>query len=122
MDIIISNSSLNPIYVQVADQIKKHILSGWLEDGEMLPSIRVLAKDLQISVITIKGAYEKLEHEGLIESVPGKGFYVAPKNKELLKEKKMRIVEEKLTEIVDECKLMGISENELIEMVRLLYS
>jgi len=122
LDIIISNSGLNPIYQQISDQIKKQILLGKLKDGEMLPSIRVLAKELQISVITVKNAYEELEREGLIESAMGKGFFVATKNSELIREKKISLIEEKLAEVVEECKLLGISEDEIIEMVRLLWS
>ncbi len=121
LDIIISNSSLRPIYLQISDQIKKQILSGKLEDEEMLPSIRVLARELQISVITVKNAYEELEREGLIESARGKGFYVATKNRELIREKKISLIEDKLAEVIDECKLLGIGEEELIEMAKLLY-
>ena len=80
MNIVISNSTSTPIYVQIAEQIKKSILSEQIDEGEMLPSIRSLAKDLHISVITTKNAYEILEREGLIESIQGKGFYVAAKN------------------------------------------
>lgn len=121
MDILISNASPLPIYRQIAEQIKKHILSGTLVEGEALPSIRVLAKELQLSVITTKNAYEELEKEGLIESIQGKGFFVSQKNKELIREKKMRFIEEKLGEVVDECKVMGIERTELIEMLTLLY-
>ena len=122
LDIVVSNSSLLPIYQQISDQIKRQILSGKLEDEEALPSIRVLARDLQISVITIKKAYEELEREGLIESVRGKGFFVATKNKELIREKKMSLIEEKLAEAIEECRLLGIGEDEIVEMVRLLCS
>ncbi len=122
MDIIVSNSSALPIYQQISDQIKRQILSGKLEDEEVLPSIRVLARELQISVITIKKAYEELEREGLIESVRGKGFFVAAKNKELVREKKMSLIEEKLANVIEECRLLGIGEDEIIEMVRLLCS
>ena len=121
LDIIISNSSLRPIYQQISDQIKRQILSGKLEDEEMLPSIRVLARELQISVITVKNAYEELAREGLIESVRGKGFFVATKNKELIREKKISLIEEKMAEVIEECKLLGIGEEEFIEMVKLLY-
>ena len=120
LDIIISNSSLRPIYQQISDQIKRQILSGKLEDEEMLPSIRVLARELQISVITVKNAYEELEREGLIESVRGKGFFVATKNKELIR-RKISLIEEKMAEVIEECKLLGIGEEEFIEMVKLLY-
>jgi len=121
LDIVISNSGLKPIYMQISDQIKRQILSGKLKDEEMLPSIRVLARELQISVITVKNAYEELEREGLIESARGKGFYVATKNKELIREKKISLIEEKLAEVIEECKLLGIGEEEFLEMARLLY-
>ena len=85
MDIIISNSSNIPLYEQVKEQIKNKIVSNELKTGELLPSIRSLAKDLRISVITTKNAYEELEREGYVETIPGKGTYVANKNKELIK-------------------------------------
>ncbi len=122
MNIIISNASDLPIYEQIANQIKKHIISDDLDDGDLLPSIRGLAKDLQVSVITTKRAYEILEYEGLVESVRGKGFYVATKNKLLIKEKKMRYIEEKLQEAISECQMLGITEAELFEIIRLLYN
>lgn len=121
LDIVISNSGLKPIYLQICDQIKRQILSGKLKDGEVLPSIRVLARELQISVITVKNAYEELEREGLVESAMGRGFFVATKNRELIREKKISLIEEKLAEVIDECKLLGISEEEFIEMAKLLY-
>jgi GntR family transcriptional regulator len=121
LDIVISNSSLRPIYLQISDQIKRQILSGKLQDEEMLPSIRVLARELQISVITVRNAYEELEREGLVESAMGKGFFVATKNKELIREKKISLIEEKLAEVIEECRLLGIEEDEFIEMARLLY-
>lgn len=121
MQIIISNSSSLPIYEQISNQIKKSIISDELDEGQLLPSIRKLAKDLQVSVITTKRAYEVLEHEGLVESVRGKGFFVATKNKALIKEKKLRLIEEKLQQAIDECKLMGISEQEVVEMIKLLF-
>lgn len=121
MNIIISNSSSDPIYLQITNQLKKYIITGELEETEPLPSIRKLAKELQISVITTKRAYEELEKEGLVESVRGKGFYVALKNKELIKEKKMQLIENKLSEIIDESKLLGLSIDEFIEIINLLY-
>lgn len=87
----------------------------------MLPSIRNLAKDLQVSVITTKRAYEELEREGLIETVRGKGCYVSPKNKELLREKKLKIIEDKLNSIVDESKMLGLTLQELFEMIKILF-
>lgn len=122
MNIIISNASDLPIYEQISNQIKKHIISDELEEGYLLPSIRGLAKDLQVSVITTKRSYEILEYEGLVESVRGKGFYVATKNKLLIKEKKMRFIEEKLQEAISECQMLGITEEELFEIIRLLYT
>lgn len=121
MNIVISNSSDKPIYEQIATQIKNLIISGELAEAELLPSIRNLAKELQISVITTKRAYEELERDGYIVSVPGKGSFVAAQNKELLKETRMRIVEEKLAEAVSAAKTVDISLNELQEMLQLLY-
>jgi GntR family transcriptional regulator len=118
--IIISNSSPDPIYEQITKQLKRQIISGELAEGEALPSIRRLAKELQISVITTKRAYDELEREGFINTVSGKGTYVAVQNKELMKEKKMKIVEEKLAEAVAEAKILGISIDQLKTMLLLL--
>lgn len=122
MKIIISNSSPDPIYEQVTKQIKAQIISGDLEEGEALPSIRKLAKDLLISVITTKRAYEELEKEGFIDTVGGKGTFVAMQNKELLNEKKMQTVEEKLSFAVSEAKKLGIKLNDLKSMLSILYN
>ena len=121
MKIIISNSSNEPIYTQVANQLRSHIIKGELQEGELLPSIRGLARDLQISVITTKRSYDELEKEGFIESVPGKGSYVAFQNKELMKEKKLKIIEDKLMEVVKESHLMGFTKDEIIEILNVLY-
>ncbi|TCO78026.1 GntR family transcriptional regulator [Marinisporobacter balticus] len=121
MNIIVSNTSQDPIYEQIAKQIKNLILKGILQAGEMLPSIRSLAKELQISVITSKRAYEELEKEGFIETVHGKGSFVTPQNKALLKEQRLKIIEEKLTVVVMESKVLNISIDELKEMLTLLY-
>ena len=121
MRVIIANSSPHPIYEQISRQIKAQIISGELEEEQGLPSIRKLAKELQISVITTKRAYEELEKEGFIDTVSGKGCFVAVQNKEFLREKKMKIVEEKLGEAVQEAKMLGISINELNEMLLLLF-
>ncbi|MBU5255913.1 GntR family transcriptional regulator [Tissierella praeacuta] len=121
MRIIISNSSNESIYEQISNQIKGMIIKGELEEGEALPSIRGLAKDLQISVITTKRAYEELEKEGFIETMQGKGSFVAMQNKELLKEKKLKIIEEKLAEVVQESKLLGLRYIEIEEMLRILF-
>jgi GntR family transcriptional regulator len=122
MRIIISNSSPDPIYEQITRQIKSQIISGELKEGEALPSIRRLAMDLQISVITTKRAYEELEKEGFVDTVEGKGSFVAMQNKELLREKKMKIVEDKLAEAVAEARLLGITRAELEEMLGLLFA
>ncbi len=121
MDIIISNASQDPIYEQILKQIKTMILKGHLQPGDMLPSIRGLAKDLQISVITTKRAYEELEKEGFVETVGGKGSFVAGQNRELLREQRLKIVEEKLAEAVMESKVLNISLKELQQMLELLY-
>ncbi|MDH4272249.1 MAG: GntR family transcriptional regulator [Candidatus Aminicenantes bacterium] len=121
MKVIISNSSPDPIYEQITRQVKAQIISGDLAEGQVLPSIRRLAHDLQISVITTKRAYDELEKEGFINTVGGKGTYVAVQNPELLREKKMKIVEEKLAQAVDEAKLMGIGEDQIIHMLQLLF-
>lgn len=121
MRILISNTSNDPIYNQISSQIKGSIITGSLEEGELLPSIRGLARDLQISVITTKRAYDELEKEGFIQTVPGKGCYVAIQNRELMKEKKLKIIEDKLNEVVKESRVMGLSYKELDEMLKILY-
>ena len=121
MKIIISNSSSDPIYEQITNQIKSMIIKDELMVGDSLPSIRGLAKDLQISVITTKRAYEELEKEGFIETVQGKGSFVAMQNKDLIKEKKLKIIEEKLEEIVDESRILGLSYGEVEEMLKILF-
>jgi len=118
---IISNSSPDPIYEQINRQVKAQIISGDLAEGEVLPSIRKLAHELQISVITTKRAYDELEREGFINTVSGKGTFVAVQNQELLKEKKMKIVEGKLAEAVSEAKMLGIGLGQLKDMLLLLY-
>lgn len=121
MNIVISNASPDPLYKQIAKQIKNNILTGELSPGELLPSIRALAKELQISVITTKKAYEELEREGFIESVAGKGSYVASHSSTILKEKRLKIIEEKLAEAVAESRALGIGLEELLEMLTLLF-
>jgi GntR family transcriptional regulator len=121
MRILLSNSSSEAIYEQIARQVRAQIISGDLQEGALLPSIRALAHDLQISVITTKRAYEELEREGLIDTVGGKGTFVAAQNPELLKEKRMKLVEEKLSAAVAEARLLGIGAAELGEMLELLY-
>jgi len=121
MKILISNGSTDPIYTQIYTQIKASIIKGEVEQGEALPSIRSLAKDLHISVITTKRAYDELEKEGYIETIQGKGTYVAIQNLDLLKEQKLRVIEELLVKVVNESNSMGLRYNELIEMLDILY-
>ena len=121
MKIIISNSSQEPIYAQIVKQIKDLILQGKLTEAEPLPSIRNLARELQISVITTKRAYDELEKEGFIRTIPGKGTYVAAQNKELMREKRLKIIEEKLLEAVIAAKAIDLTLSDLQEMVNLLY-
>ena len=116
MDIILSNSSGKPIYEQIADQVREQILSGALSAGDALPSMRVLAKELRISVITTKRAYEELERDGFLDNVPGKGCFVAPQNRDQL-----RRVEDVLAQAVDEARKGGFSLSELQELLTLLY-
>ncbi|MCR2822127.1 GntR family transcriptional regulator [Lederbergia panacisoli] len=121
MNVIISNSSEQPIYNQIKEQIKEQILRGDLVEKSALPSIRKLAKDLQISVITTKRAYDELELEGFIETFPGKGSFVAAQNHELLKEKQLKMIEEKLNEVINDSKAFDISLDEIIQILTVLY-
>ena len=121
MDILISNSSEKPIYDQIATQIKNMIIAGKLKSNEPLPSIRLLAKELRISVITTKRAYDELERSGLIETVQGKGSFVAPFNQEFLQEEQQRIIESSLLKAIEIAKQSNISLRELDEILRVLY-
>lgn len=121
MDIIISNASDKPIYEQIASQIKNMIVSGVLKEGDALASMRVLAKELRISVITTKRAYEDLERDGFIETVAGKGCFVARKNMELIREQQLKVAEEHLQKAVDVAKSSGITLEELQEITALLF-
>jgi len=121
LDIIISNSSNKPLYEQVAQQIKKQIVTGDLKPGELLPSIRLLAKELRISVITTKRAYEELERDGFIITVPGKGTFVSDKNVDLIREEQLKEVETHLETAVASAKLAGITLEELIKVLKMFY-
>ena len=121
MNLIISNSSNTPIYEQIKEQITNKILSNELKTGELLPSIRRLAKDLRISVITTKNAYEELEREGYVETIPGKGTYVANKNKEMIREEQLQKVEGLLDTAVSIAKISNITKKEIQEMLDILY-
>ena len=121
MDIIIRNTGDTPIYDQIGQQIKTLIFTGDLRSGEALPSMRALAKDLRISVITTKRAYEELERDGFITTVPGKGCFVAPRNLELAREQSLRQVEDYLNKAVTAAKIGGVTLAELTETLGILY-
>ena len=118
MNILIDNKSGAPIYDQIYSQIKSQIISGVLREDDMLPSIRGLAKDLRISFITTKRAYEELEKDGFIYTLPGKGCYVASKNVELLREENLKKIEELIDEIVRLAASCNLSKQEIMEMVK----
>lgn len=121
MNIIISNSSGKPIYEQIIAQIKQLIMTDALKEGDALPSMRMLAKELRISVITTKRAYEELEKEGFIETITGKGSFVAGKDKELIREERYRQIEMLLEKACETAKINGMSLEELQDIVKLLY-
>ena len=119
MNIIIDNKSGSPIYDQIYSQIKSQIISGTLTEDEMLPSIRGLAKDLRISFITTKRAYDELERDGFIYTLPGKGCYVAPKNVELLREENLKKIEAHMEAIIKLAASCNLSNNDIIEMLQI---
>ena len=121
MNLIISNASGKPIYEQIYTQVKNCIISGELSPGDALPSIRALAKDLRISVITTTRAYDELERDGFIDRVPGKGCYVAEKNLELVREAHMKQIDEHMTEIVTLAAGCSLSEEDTVRMLRLIW-
>ena len=121
MDIIISNSSGKPIYEQITTQIKNKIITGELRPGDALPSMRVLAKELRISVITTERAYADLEQDGFIETAPGKGSFVAQKNTEFIREENYRQIQDLLEQAIDLSKSCGLTLSELTELITLLY-
>ena len=121
MDIIISNSSNDPIYLQIVNQIKAMIMSGELSPGEALPSMRNLAMQMRVSLITTKRAYEELERDGFIETYTGKGSFVKAQNAELLREENLRQAEEHLQKAVQKAKMSGITFEELTDILKMLY-
>lgn len=121
MDIMISNSSGLPIYDQITRQMKALILRGALTEGEALPSMRLLAKELRISVITTKRAYEELERDGFLSTVPGKGCFVAPRNLELAREDTLRRMEEHLAHAVDVARIGGVTLEEVTATLNILF-
>ncbi|MBE6887572.1 MAG: GntR family transcriptional regulator [Ruminococcaceae bacterium] len=121
MDIIISNSQSEPIYAQIENQIKAMIMQGKLKEGDALPSMRNLAKELRISLITTKRAYEELERDGFIATVAGKGCFVAAKNTQLVREQNLREIEALLSRAAEIARLCDVSEKELIEILSCIY-
>jgi len=121
LEIIISNSSTKPIYEQITTQIKNQIMSGELQPGSPLPSMRLLAKELRISVITTKRAYEELEREGFITTIIGKGSFVSENNKEIVKEEQLRKIEENMQQAIDYAKQGGVTLEELHEILDMIY-
>ena len=121
MDIILSTTSSTPIYEQIVTQIKKHIINGQLKEGEALPSMRTLAKELRISVITTKRAYEELENAGFIVTIMGKGSFVATKNLQLIREEQLKEIEYHIQQAVALAQSNGISFDELSELLKMMY-
>ena len=121
MNIIIRNSGDTPIYEQIVTQIKNAIVAGELQEGEALPSMRLLARELRISLITTKRAYEELEREGFLYTMTGKGSFVAARNWDLLREEQRKRLEEHLHAAVQAARLGGVDRRELLELTGLLY-
>ncbi|MBQ4283145.1 MAG: GntR family transcriptional regulator [Lachnospira sp.] len=121
MKIIISANSSLPIYEQIINQVRDAVVAKKMLPGEAMPSIRVLAKDLQVSVITTKRAYEDLEKEGVIMSVPGKGFYVCEQSNDILKEKQIMLLEERYAELISDSRKAGMELSEIVNLVKVLY-
>lgn len=121
MNLSVSHTSGEPIYQQIKDQIKHHILSGRLKDGELLPSIRNLAQHLQISVITTKRAYDELEQEGLVASVSGKGTFVSSRNTESIREVQYRQLEDQIKAVVTQSRALGLKSADVMDLVQLFY-
>lgn len=121
MDIIISNSSGKPIYEQITSQIKEMIMNGSLKAGDALPSMRTLAQNLRISIITTKRAYEELEKDGFIESFTGKGSFVKTQNKELIRKEGLKQIEEYFRLSCEKAKILNVSVEELSEILKMIY-
>lgn len=121
MRIIISATSNLPIYEQIVNQIRDAVVAGELVTGEAMPSIRNLAKELSVSVITTKRAYEELENEGVIKSVAGKGFYVCSQSNDILKEKQIMLLEKRYTELISDSRKAGMKLDEIVNLVKVLY-
>lgn len=122
MDIIISNNSSKPIYEQITSQIKALIMKGDLQTGDMLPSMRGLAKSLHISVITAQKAYEDLQRDGFIETVTGKGTFVAAQNRDFIQEEQLRQIEDKLMDAAQQARNSAIPLEKLVELITMFYT
>lgn len=120
MQIILNNASMIPIYEQLAEQVKSQILSGVLPENEALPSVRTLSASLKISALTVKKAYDKLEEDGFVVTIHGKGTYVAPTNRSLALEARRRAVEEEFTRALDKARAVGMTRQEIRELLELL--
>ena len=120
MQIILNNASMVPIYEQLVGQIKNQILSGELPENELLPSVRALSTTLKISALTVKKAYDKLEEDGFVVTVHGKGTYVAPTNRSLAVEARRRAVEEDFTQALDKARAVGMTPDEIRQLLELL--
>ena len=121
MNIILSNSSGIPIFEQIENAIKEAIFSNELKEEDMLPSVRNLANELKISFLTVKRAYDELEQEGFIKTVQGKGSFVAPKNLELIKEEKLKEIQDYIEKVYDISKIANISEDEVKELFKMIF-
>ena len=121
MNIIITNSSGLPIFEQIENSIKEAIFSNELKEGEMLPSVRSLANDLKISFLTVKRAYDELEKAGFIKTVQGKGSYVSPKNLDLIKEEKLKEIQDYIEKIYEVSKISNISKEEVSELFKMIF-
>lgn len=121
LNIIISNSSDVPIFLQIKNAIKEEIYNGNLQENDSLPSVRVLANDLKISFLTVKRAYDELESEGYIKTIPKKGSFVAPRNLELMREEKLKEIQSLIEEIYDIAKMSHISNDEIEELFRIIF-
>lgn len=120
MNIIINNSSMIPIYEQIGNQIKKEIISGELKENDALPSVRGLAGELRISALTVKKVYDKLEEEGFVVTVHGKGTYIAPMNRSYAMEVRKKSVEDELAKLVENARNMGLSTEEIREIMDII--
>ena len=120
MHIILNNNSLVPIYEQLVNQIKNLIIKGELKEYEVLPSVRSLANDLNISALTVKKAYDRLEEESFVQTVHGKGTYVNPTNKAIALEARLKTIEDDLSRVIDKAKSIGLSKEEILEIINII--